>query len=258
MNRQKKLHQVIGVMLGVLLLVGCGAPSATPVSEAPAATSTTVQKVLATEPPTSTPVPSPSVPITQTHEPPTPTSVPPTQTPVPELAISSLAFEPNGEIPENHSCLGDNLSPALEWSGVPVEAQSLVLLVYDLDAGAESGASTSLGFAHWIVYNIPPSTVGYPENMPPGDSLEDGALQGNNDFIQFETEGATFPGGAPIKLIGYDGPCPGGKHRYSFTIFALDTFLNLPSEATIAQVLDAIEGHILTQAEVVGSYAPSQ
>ena len=258
MNRQKILHQLIGVMLTVLLLVGCGASSTTPVSEAPAAISTTVQKVVATEPPTSTPVPSTSVPLTQPPEPPTPTSVPPTQTPVPELAISSLAFEPNGEIPEKHSCLCDNVSPALEWSGVPGEAQSLLLLVYDLDAGAESGSSTSLGFAHWIVYDIPPTTTGYPENMPPGGNLEDGALQGSNDFAQFETEGATFPGGASVKLVGYDGPCPGGKHRYSFTIYALDTFLNLPAEATMTQVLEAIEGHILTQADVVGSYDPSQ
>ncbi|MCK4724548.1 MAG: YbhB/YbcL family Raf kinase inhibitor-like protein [Anaerolineales bacterium] len=94
--------------------------------------------------------------------------------------------------------------------------------------------------------------------MPPGGNLEDGALQGSNDFAQFEMEGATFPGGAPVKLVGYDGPCPGGKHRYSFTIYALDTFLNLPAEATMAEVLDAIEGHILTQAEVIGSYDPSQ
>jgi len=258
MTRQKILHQLIGMMLVVFLLIGCSAPSTTPVSEAPAATSTTVQKVVTTEPPTSTSAPPTSVLLTQTPEPPTPTSVPPTQTPVPELAISSEAFEPNGEIPEKHSCLGDNVSPALEWSGVPGETQSLLMLVYDLDAGSESGSSTSLGFAHWIVFDIPPTTTGYPENMPPGGNLEDGALQGSNDFAQFETEGATFPGGAPVKLVGYDGPCPGGKHRYSFTIYALDTFLNLPAEATMAEVLDTIEGHILIQAEVIGSYDPSQ
>ena len=141
---------------------------------------------------------------------------------------------------------------------MPSEAQSLLLLVYDLDAGAESGASTPLGFAHWMVYDIPPSTTGYPEEMGPGDTLEDGALQGSNDFAQFASEGDTFPGGAPIKLVGYDGPCPGSKHRYAFTLYALDTVLGLPGAATMAQVLEAMEGHILTQAEVVGSYTPPQ
>jgi phosphatidylethanolamine-binding protein (PEBP) family uncharacterized protein len=86
--------------------------------------------------------------------------------------------------------------------------------------------------------------------------LNDGALQGSNDFAQFESAGATFPGGAPVKLVGYDGPCPGGEHRYAFVIYALDTILDLPAAATMGQVLEAKEGHVLTQAEVVGSFAP--
>jgi len=184
--------------------------------------------------------------------------VPETPTPAPPLGISSSAFEPDGEIPAQYSCEGDNLSPQVEWSGVPAEAQSLLLSVHDLDAGAESGASVPQGFIHWIVYNIPPSTAGYPEGMPGGSTLDDGALQGSNDFAQFAEEGETFPGGAPIKLVGYDGPCPGAPHRYAFTLYALDTVLALPPESMMAQVLDEMEGHILAEAEVIGVYSPQR
>jgi Raf kinase inhibitor-like YbhB/YbcL family protein len=142
----------------------------------------------------------------------------------------------------------------LEWSGVPVEVQSLLLFFYDPDAGFDSGASVEPGFVHWVVYNIPPSTTGYPEDMPAGDTLDDGALQGSNDFAPYG-EG-TFPGGAPIKLIGYDGPCPGGEHRYVFALYALDTFLDLEAGATPSQVLAAMEGHVLTQVKLMGLYAP--
>jgi Raf kinase inhibitor-like YbhB/YbcL family protein len=161
-------------------------------------------------------------------------------------------------MPTQYSCFGDNLSPALAWTGVPAEAQSLVLLVYDLDAGAESGASTAIGFTHWFVYNIPPDTEGYAQDQPAGETLADGAMQGSNDFAQFMSEGETFPGGAPVKLVGYDGPCPGGEHRYTFHLHALDSALDLPAAATPAQVLAAMEGHVLTDAQVTVTFAPPQ
>lgn len=280
MNRRKTQWWLVSILVLTLLLAGCGAPEATPTPQAPTATATqapateapiaespapTVTSVPPTTAPTSTPEPPTptSEPPTATPEPPTPTSEPPTQTsepptPAPELAISTTAFAPGGDIPVQHSCFGDNLSPALAWSGVPAGAQSLVLIVHDLDAGADSGASTPMGFAHWLVYNIPPASSGYAENMPAGDTLADGALQGSNDFAQFLDEGETFPSGAPVKLVGYDGPCPGGKHRYNFHLYALDSQLDLPPAATLAQVLVIMEGHILAQAEVVGSFAPPQ
>ena len=174
------------------------------------------------------------------------------------LEISTTAFAPGGQIPERHSCFGDNVSPPLEWSGVPAEAESLLLLLYDLDAGTESGASTAQGFAHWIVYNIPPTTTGYAEDVPAGENLDSGEMQGSNDFAQFAAAGDTFPSGAPIKLVGYDGPCPGGEHRYAFALYALDTTLDLPAAATMAQVLAAMEGHVISQAEVVGVFTPPQ
>jgi Raf kinase inhibitor-like YbhB/YbcL family protein len=154
------------------------------------------------------------------------------------------------------TCFGANASPPLAWSGVPAAAQSLLLLVYDLDAGPNLGASTSLGFAHWIVYDIPPDSTGFAGDLPAGDSLPGGAKQGTNDFAQFESAGALFPGGAPVKLVGYDGPCPPAAHRYTFTLYALDAPLDLPPAATMAQVLAAMEGHVLAQAQVVGTFAP--
>lgn len=173
------------------------------------------------------------------------------------LTLSTTAFEPGAAMPAKHSCFGDNLSPALAWTGVPEAAQSLLLLLYDLDAGADRGASTSLGFAHWIVYNIPLSTSGYAEGLPAGEALPDGALQGTNDFAPFRTAGEAFLGGAPVKLVGYDGPCPpGGDHRYQFHLYALDARLDLPAAATMGQVLEAMEGHVLAEARVIGLFAP--
>ena len=154
--------------------------------------------------------------------------------------------------------MGDNISPPLEWAGVPDEARSLLLFFYDPDAGFDAGASVEMGFVHWIVFNIPPSTTGYPEDMPAGDTLDDGALQGNNDFGQFVNPGDPFPGGAPIKVTGYDGPCPGEEHKYVFVLYALDTMLDLPPQATPTEVLEAMEGHVIDQAELAGMYAPPE
>jgi len=173
------------------------------------------------------------------------------------MTLSTTAFEPGGEIPLKYSCFGDNVSPALAWSGVPSEAQSLVLLVYDLDAGAGRGASTALGFAHWIVYDISLSTSSYAEGLPAGETLPDGAQQGTNDFAPFREAGEAFPGGGAVKLVGYDGPCPpGGEHRYQFHLYALDAPLDLSPTATMAQVLEAMEGHILGEARLLGRLAP--
>lgn len=192
--------------------------------------------------PTATPVPSAQTPVPSA----TP-SVAPAEPPAPALKISSSAFEPGGEMPTRHSCEGQNLSPPLEWTGVPEETQSLALVVEDPD-------SVPPGFTHWLVYNMPPTTGGFPEGVPAEGTLNDGTLQGTNDFAAFG--GATFPSGATINKIGYDGPCPPSPHHYVFTLYALDTDLALPAEANAAQVLAAMEGHILAQAEVKATYSP--
>jgi Raf kinase inhibitor-like YbhB/YbcL family protein len=191
---------------------------------------------------------------------PTATPEPPaaTEPPAEAFEITSTAYADGEMIPNQCSCMGDNISPSLEWTGVPAEAQSLLLYFYDPDAGFNSGASVEMGFVHWIVFNIPPATTGYSEDIPAGDTLDDGALQGNNDFAQFASPGDPFPGGAPIKVTGYDGPCPGNEHKYVFVLYALDTMLDLPAQATPAEVLAAMEGHVIEQTELTGMYAPPE
>ena len=235
MKRFTKLFILIALF--AFAVVGCGTDSS-PVDE-PAE-------------PTSGPPPATTPP-----EQPEPTEAPPAEEPV-AMEISSTAFEPDGQIPVRYSCLGDNVSPALEWTGMPEGTASLVLLMYDLDAGAESGASTPLGFAHWIVYNIPPSVGGFAEDRPAGETLEDGGEQGSNDFVQFATAGEPFPGGGATKIVGYDGPCPGGEHRYAFEVYALDMMLDLPGGAAVGEVLAAMEGHVIAQTSIVGSFDPEQ
>jgi Raf kinase inhibitor-like YbhB/YbcL family protein len=219
----------------------CGPEAGLSPTSAPAPTSEPAKPTDAPEMPTTAPTPPPAA-----TEPPA------------AFEISSTAYADGETIPNQYSCMGDNISPPLEWAGVPDEARSLLLFFYDPDAGFDAGASVEMGFVHWIVFNIPPSTTGYPENMPAGDKLGDGALQGNNDFGQFVNPGDPFPGGAPIKVTGYDGPCPGEEHKYVFVLYALDTMLDLPPQATPTEVLEAMEGHVIDQAELAGMYAPPE
>ncbi len=243
---KKPIPLVLLVAL-IAFIVGCrcgteGGPAPT---SAPAPTSKAAE-------PTETP---------KTEEPaeePTTEPVAATEPPPAPFEISSTAYADGETIPNQYSCMGDNISPPLEWAGAPIEAQSLLLYFYDPDAGFDSGASVETGFVHWIVFNIPSSTTGYPEDMPAGDTLDDGALQGNNDFGQFVSPGDPFPGGAPIKVTGYDGPCPGNEHKYVFVLYALDAMLDLSAQATPTEVLAAMEGHVIDQVELAGKYAPPE
>lgn len=230
----------LSIFVGLLALAvgGCG-PSASPPAPAVEPSPTTAL-------PTAT-----SVPITPTAGQPVEEVASPPPSPSLPLEISSSAFEPEAEIPVKHTCDGDNLSPPLQWSGVPQETQSLTLLVDDPD-------SQPPGFVHWVIFNVPPTATGLPEGVPSEATLPDGTLQGMNDFALYVGERETFPGGAPINRIGYDGPCPGNQHRYVFTLYALDTLLALPTEATMAEVLEAMKGHVLVQAELIGVYTPQR
>jgi hypothetical protein len=198
--------------------------------------------VLATDtPPPATPLPPEALP--------TDTAMPPSPAPAPELTISSAAFAPGEEIPVRHSCFAENLSPPLAWSGLPEGTVSLALVVDDPD-------SQPPGFVHWVVYNLPATTFGLPEGVPTQGELDDGTLQGTNGFAPFE--GQTFPSGATINGVGYAGPCPPGRHHYVLTLYALDTVLELAAQATADQILTAMQGHILTQALLVGVFTPPQ
>lgn len=148
------------------------------------------------------------------------------------MTITSPAFAAGGMIPAEYTCDGQDVSPPLVFAGVPAEAKSLALISDDPDAPAGT-------WVHWVIFNIPPGEKGLPRNIPPHKELPSGARQGTTDF----------------RRIGYGGPCPpGGTHRYYFKLYALDSVLSLAAGSTKAQLLDAMKGHILVQAELMGKY----
>ncbi len=148
------------------------------------------------------------------------------------ISISAEAFRDGDTIPDEYTCEGDDVSPALSWKGIPAEAKSIALIMDDPDAPGRT-------FVHWVLFNMPANTQKLPKGLP--GSLGDGSLQGMTDF------GRT----------GYGGPCPppGKPHRYYFKIYALDTKLNLPAGASKKQVEDTMKGHILAKGELMGKYA---
>ncbi len=149
------------------------------------------------------------------------------------MKISSPAFSDGANIPAKFTCQGENVSPQLDWSGVPAGTRSLALVVSDPDAPGGT-------FIHWVLYNLPPQTAGLPESVPASERLSGGAAQGRNDFGR----------------IGYGGPCPppGKPHRYIFTLYALDIDPDLPAGLNAARLNQLMRGHILEQASLTGVY----
>jgi len=150
------------------------------------------------------------------------------------FAITSTAFAEGAEIPLKYTCHGQNISPPLDWSQGPVGTASFALIMDDSDAV----------YTHWVIFNLPPDARGLPEAVPKDDKLASGALQG-----KIGSGGIGYP-------TGYFGPCPpkGSPHHYRFTLYALDTTLDLTAGASKEQVLQAMEGHIIGQAQLVGLY----
>lgn len=152
------------------------------------------------------------------------------------LTLTSAAFEPSGEIPARFTCEGEDLSPALAWSGLPEGARSLALIVDDPDA--PDPAAPKMTWVHWVLYNLPPSAAGLGEAVASRD-LPAGTREGLNDW----------------QRTGYGGPCPPiGRHRYFFKLYALDAELPDLGRPTKAQLEKAMEGHVLARAELVGTY----
>lgn len=149
------------------------------------------------------------------------------------LSLSSSDFEIGSTIPKNFTCDGADVSPELSWSDAPRGIQTFALIMDDPDA--PSGTWT-----HWAIYNLAADTNSTPQNVNKIDQLPDGAMQGRNDF----------------RKIGYGGPCPppGKPHRYFFRLYALDTKLSLKPGASRQEVEQAIKGHVLGQAELMGKY----
>jgi Raf kinase inhibitor-like YbhB/YbcL family protein len=152
------------------------------------------------------------------------------------LTITSPAFSHNGEIPRRFTCDGDDISPALEWSGLSEGTKSIVLIVDDPDA--PDPAAPKMTWVHWVLYNIPANASGLPEGVRSQD-LPTGTKQGLNDW----------------KRTGYGGPCPPiGRHRYFHKLYALDIVLADLGQPTKKQLEKAMEGHILSRAELIGTY----
>src|SRR5574340_436027 len=153
-----------------------------------------------------------------------------------DLMLHSPAFDHLASIPAAHTCEGADRSPPLQWSGVPPAARSLVLIVDDPDA--PDPAAPQRTWVHWVLYNLPPSADGLPEGVPAG-SLPAGTLQGTNDWHR----------------TGYGGPCPPiGAHRYFHKLYALDTVLTDLKQPTKAKLEEAMKGHIIGEAQLMGTY----
>ncbi len=153
-----------------------------------------------------------------------------------KLSIRSPAFAHNASIPPRYTCDGEDVSPPLAWSGAGPETRSLALIVDDPDAPDPAAPTTT--WVHWVLYNLPPASTGLPEAVSEAD-LPPGTLQGLNDW----------------QRTGYGGPCPPvGRHRYFFKLYSLDTVLPDLGTPTKARLLEAMEGHVLDHAELVGTY----
>ncbi|HET89398.1 MAG TPA: YbhB/YbcL family Raf kinase inhibitor-like protein [Chloroflexi bacterium] len=146
--------------------------------------------------------------------------------------LMSDAFAPGEPIPPQYTCDGDDVSPPLQWTDPPPGTQSLALIMDDPDAPVGT-------WVHWVVYAIPADARGLDESLPPDAELPDGSRHGRNSWRRND----------------YGGPCPPrGTHRYVFKLYALDMTLDLRAGATKKQLLQAMEGHILAQAELMGTY----
>jgi Raf kinase inhibitor-like YbhB/YbcL family protein len=150
------------------------------------------------------------------------------------MKLTSSAFHAGQTIPAKYTCEGEDISPPLEWNDVPAGgAKSLALICDDPDAPVGT-------WVHWVLYDLPVTAGELAENVPASDSLSLGAKQGMNDF----------------RRVGYGGPCPppGKPHRYYFKLYAIDIQLTLKPRATKQQLLRAMDGHILAEAQLMGTY----
>ena len=149
------------------------------------------------------------------------------------MKLTSPVFAEGHPVPAKFTCDGANISPPLQWSGVPPNTESFALICDDPDAPQGT-------WVHWVLYNLPASLRELPGNADSGVELPNGAKQGVTDF----------------KRPGYGGPCPppGGVHHYYFKLYSLDTGLTLKLRATKKDLVDAMKGHVLAEASLMGLY----
>jgi len=148
------------------------------------------------------------------------------------IKVSSTAFAEGEMIPKKYTADGPDVSPPLAFDGIPEAAKSISLICDDPDAPAGT-------WVHWVLFNLPPDTRSLPEGIAPQKEREDKSRHGANDFGK----------------IGYGGPAPPrGVHRYYFKVYALDRVLDLTPGATKAQLVRAMQGHILAEGQLMGRY----
>ncbi len=151
------------------------------------------------------------------------------------MKLHSSAFDYDDSIPSQYTCDGRDVSPPLSWSDVPEGTTSFSLIVDDPDAPGRT-------WVHWVYVDLPSTVSSLPEALPSDEKPRLGGTQGRNDF----------------RRIGYGGPCPpGGTHRYVFTLYALDRELGLRPGALKSDVVEAMRGHVVAEATLVGLYSRS-
>jgi Raf kinase inhibitor-like YbhB/YbcL family protein len=150
-----------------------------------------------------------------------------------KIVLTTAAFQPGADIPRKYTCDAEDVSPPLRWTNAPAATKSFALIADDPDAPGGT-------WVHWVIYDLPADTKELPEAVAKTEALPSGAKQGVNDF----------------RKLGYNGPCPppGSAHRYYFRLYALDAPSDLKAQATKLQVLEAIKGHALGAAELMGRY----
>lgn len=148
------------------------------------------------------------------------------------MKLTSPSFSEGQGIPKVYTGEGEDISPALQWTNPPAGTKSFALVCDDPDA--------PMGvWVHWIVYNMPPELRSLKEHFPKDPRLPDGTRQGRTDFGQ----------------AGYGGPYPpSGTHRYFFKLYALDALLTVPGKAAKFDLVRAMQGHVLAQAQLMGTY----
>ncbi|MCH8306351.1 MAG: YbhB/YbcL family Raf kinase inhibitor-like protein [Candidatus Marinimicrobia bacterium] len=150
------------------------------------------------------------------------------------LTISSTAFSEGERIPDKYTCEGEDISPQLTWRDAPEGTKSFSLICDDPDAPMGT-------WDHWLIYNIPADSEGLSEAVPTDESLTDGSKQGLNSW----------------EKKSYGGPCPppGDPHRYFFKLYALDTMLTLTGDVNKSTLENAMQEHILAEAQLMGTFS---
>jgi Raf kinase inhibitor-like YbhB/YbcL family protein len=150
-----------------------------------------------------------------------------------KIQVTSTAFAESQPIPQKYTGDGDDISPPLHWNGAPPQTKSFALVCEDPDAPMGT-------FTHWVIYDVPSKAAALSVNIAKTGTLPDGSRQGQNGFNN----------------IGYNGPSPppGQTHRYFFKVYALDTNLDLDPGTSKGELLNAMNGHVIAEGELMGTY----